>query len=111
MAKFDAADLATHFAKHRNDFGVATDVEYESLAHQFLLTAGHADILQCTRKQGDIVRYNKVTAEFGVLSSQGVIRTYFKPKPCTSLPASVPKLGCHGYTDNFQYFHAECARW
>jgi hypothetical protein len=92
-------------------FGVATDMEYERLAAQFLLAAGHADLLQCIRKHGDIVRYNRVTTEFGVLSAQGVIRTYFKPKPCRSLPKNVPKVDCHGYRDNFQYFHAECARW
>jgi len=110
VARFDAAELTIHFARHRADFVAVSETEYEGLANRFLSGTLHSDLLQCTRKQGDIVRYNVATTEFGVLSSRGIIRTYFKAKPCASLPPTAPKVGCHGYSDNLQYFKIECLR-
>jgi len=88
----------------------ATDTEYERRAEQFLLAPLRPDLLECKRKRGDIVRYDKVTQEFAVLSAAGVIRTYFKPVPCASLPRGVPKTGCHGMRDNMEYFRTECLK-
>ena len=34
-------------------------------------------MLQCERPQGDLVRYDPSTDEFGVLGADGYIRTYF----------------------------------
>jgi pyocin large subunit-like protein len=110
VASFDAAQLAIHFAKHHADFSVTNETEYEKLADVFMASVAHPDVVECTRKQGDIVRYHRSTAEFGVLSAAGIIRTYFRAKPCASLPPTVPKVACHGYASNLQYFKAECSR-
>jgi hypothetical protein len=45
-----------------------------------------------------------------VLSGSDVIRAYFKLVSCASLPVGVPKLNCHSYANNQQYFAAECLR-
>lgn len=110
VARFDAAERAIHFAKHRADFNTLNEIEYENLADGFMSGAVHADLLECVRTRGDVVRYNRATDEFGVLSSSGMIRTYFKAKPCASLPPSAPKIGCHGFASNLQYFKSECVR-
>ncbi len=43
-----------------------------------------------------IVRFNPVTDEFGVLSSSGTIKTYYKPDPVI-----------HGKVSNLDYFNAQ----
>jgi hypothetical protein len=111
VARFDATELAIHFAKHQADFTALTATDYEHLADQFLSVAPYPALMQCTRQRGDLVRYDTVTTEFGVLSAAGAIRTYFKAKPCISLPPTVPKTGCHGHPDNVTYFRAECSKW
>jgi pyocin large subunit-like protein len=52
--------------------------------------------LEKTRTNGDIVRFNPVTNEFGVARADGVIRTYFKPDPAV-----------HGFPTNLDYFKAQ----
>lgn len=37
------------------------------------------DMLVKTRSNGDRIFYNQATNEFGVVTKDGVIRTYFKP--------------------------------
>lgn len=108
MPNFDPLELKLHFVKHGTEFGAPTDAEYERLAAHFLTAPLRPGVLECTRKCGDIVRYDTATTEYGVLSATLAIRTYFKPRPCSSLPAAAPKLDCHGYSDNVQYFKARC---
>lgn len=91
--------LNRHFHDHGADFAAATPQEYEGLADAFLGGPLTPTALSCARRRGDIVRYDPTTQEFGVLSSTGVIRTYFKPDPAI-----------HGYATNYDYFLAECAR-
>ncbi|MBI3909532.1 MAG: hypothetical protein HY320_01195 [Armatimonadetes bacterium] len=97
---FDPARLADHFAKHSGDFGAKTAAEYEAMADAFLGGPLPTDAIQATRVGGgDLVRYNPVTNEFGVLAKSGVIRSYFKPDPKV-----------HGLPSNPDYFHAECKK-
>ena len=52
-------------------------------------------MLEKVRPNGDIVRYNPAINEFGVVSSKGDIRTYYKPDPAV-----------HGKGANLDYFNA-----
>lgn len=70
---------------------------YETRADQFMGGRRRMWTLECRRKNGDLVRYNLFTGEFGVLSHGGVIRTYFKPSPSV-----------HRLRWNWQYFRAQC---
>lgn len=57
------------------------------------------EVMQAVRKNGDIVRYNPKTKQFGVVRKDGVIRTYFKPDPAK-----------HKLKTNEDYFRQEAAR-
>jgi len=80
-AKFADSRLTDHFIRHGSDFGAQTAAEYEKIASNFLTKAKPEGVLEKVRPNtGDILRYNPTTNEFGILSNNGVIRTYFKPK-------------------------------
>ncbi|EJM15810.1 hemagluttinin repeat protein, partial [Pseudomonas sp. GM18] len=96
-AKFaDQAKLDDHFARHGSDFGAKNTLEYQAQADKFLTASKPAGVLEKARPNGDIVRYNPGTDEFGVVSSGGSIRTYYKPDPAV-----------HGKGSNLDYFNAQ----
>lgn len=96
-AKFaDQAKLDDHFARHGSDFGAKNKLEYQAQADKFLTAPKLAGVLEKARPNGDIVRYNPGTDEFGVVSSGGSIRTYYKPDPAV-----------HGKGSNLDYFNAQ----
>jgi hypothetical protein len=105
-----------HYAKHGGDCGATTPEEYERLADTFFAMVKTATVHECTRSQGDIIRFDQRTDFYGVLSSSMAIRTFFKAIPCSSIPASqllAIKLAgrCHKEATNMLYFKSECARW
>jgi filamentous hemagglutinin len=85
--------LNDHFNRHGSDFGARTAAEYEAQASRFLSGPRSSRVLESVRTNGDIVRYDPVTEEFGVLRKDGTIRTYYKPDPSV-----------HGYPSNLDYF-------
>jgi pyocin large subunit-like protein len=54
------------------------------------------NILTTVRPNGDTVRFNPTTDEFGILGRDGVIRTYYRTDPSE-----------HGYPTNLDYFDAQ----
>lgn len=70
-------DLADHFQKHGREMGAATEQEYEQLADAFLGSPVRPPVVECERRNGDRVRCNPDTNEFGVIARSGVIRTYY----------------------------------
>jgi len=105
-----------HYADHGNEFGAANTTDYEKLADAFWIDPKPAHMRECRRRQGDIVRFDPVTQACSIIDSKSMIRTFFKPVPCASLPleqrAAVKSVGrCHGYSDNLIYFQMECKRW
>ncbi|HEV2288629.1 MAG TPA: RHS repeat-associated core domain-containing protein [Candidatus Acidoferrales bacterium] len=75
----DDSSLAAHFEKHGAEFGAKSEGEYEALAKDFLSGPKLEGVLEKVRPNGDILRYNPATNEFGVISKSGAIRTFFKP--------------------------------
>ncbi|WP_246289360.1 hemagglutinin repeat-containing protein [Achromobacter deleyi] len=92
----DQAKLDDHFARHGSDFGAKNALEYQAQADKFLTSSKPAGVLEKARPNGDVVRYNPGTDEFGVVSSGGSIRTYYKPDPAV-----------HGKGSNLDYFNAQ----
>jgi hypothetical protein len=92
--------LSQHFAEHGSDFGATTESEYEQQAARFLSDQENPSILEFTRstgyRAGDIVRFNPETDEFGVITGDGTIRTYYRPDP-----------SLHGKSTNLDYFYFE----
>jgi pyocin large subunit-like protein len=107
--------LNRHFVEHGADFGASNAQEYEEAADAFLAGTMHVTTRECTRTKGDIIRYDQQTQAYGILDSRGIIRTYFKPVPCSTISASARHAirlsgRCHQYRDNFLYFQSECGR-
>jgi len=92
----DPAKLVDHYMRHGADFGATSAAQYEAMADTFLNGPRGAGVLQRTRRNGDIVRYDPATQAFGVVKPDGTIRTYYKPDPAV-----------HGYPTNLDYFHAQ----
>jgi hypothetical protein len=108
-------ELRRHFTEHGDDFRASNTEEYEEWADAFLGGAKPSGVHECRRSCGYMIRYDPQTEAFGVLDSGGIIRTYFKPRPCSSVPLAirdaVKQAGrCHKYPDNLVYFHMECRK-
>ncbi len=91
-----------HFDKHctrRGEFSCLTESEYEMRAEAFLMSKRRITTLQCRRPQGDILRYDLITKEMGILGMKGFIITYF-----------VVSKRYHTHRFNACYFCTECKR-
>lgn len=107
--------LNRHFTQHGTDFGASNAQEYELMADAFLGGPLPPDIHECTRKQGDKIRYCVKSQQYGVIDPNESIRTYYKPVPCGTVPfdtrSDVARAGkCHSYASNFIYFQVECKK-
>jgi len=87
------ADRARHYARHGGDFGATNEMEYEEQADIFLGAPKSITSLESIRGNGDRVRYDPATEEFGVLAKNGRIKSYFRPDPAV-----------HGLKTNLHYF-------
>jgi pyocin large subunit-like protein len=72
---------------------------YEQLADMFLEGPRSTTTLEKIRSNGDKLRYDSKTNEFGILSSAGVIKTYFIPDPLV-----------HRLPTNYDYFIVESSK-
>lgn len=69
--------LSQHFEKHGSEFSYETKEEYEAGASAVV---NNPDSLSKTEAEdGDLIYYLEETNEFVVVSTDGYIRTYFKP--------------------------------
>lgn len=92
--------LEEHFDLHGEDFGAENESQYELLAASFMAGEPGAQTLQCVRPTDrSRIRYNYLTQEFGIVSTDNFILTYFKPDP-----------RWHGKSTNRAYFESECSR-
>jgi YD repeat-containing protein len=82
LADFAPGKLERHFADHAAEWGAGniTNSSYLSRARSLLGSEPSGEILGFTREGGDILRYNTRTNEFAVGSSEGTIRTLFRPE-------------------------------
>ena len=69
-----------HFAKHVSEFGDITAEEYLRHASAMSNMPVSDDVVQLVRSDGSVSKYCFSTNEFVVTTSDGDIRTYFKPK-------------------------------
>lgn len=86
------------------------------MADAFWSNPKPSHIQQCKRKRGDVVRFDPATQAYGVVDGSNVIRTFFKPIPCASVPelqrSAMSKAGrCHAEKDNLIYFQVRCKQW
>jgi pyocin large subunit-like protein len=91
-----------HYNDHGAAVGAANANQYEAMADRFIgfnpLPRFH---LQSKRpREEDLIRYNPMTNEFGIMDKNGYIRTYFKPN--TSL---------HMLPRNLDYYFANAVMY
>jgi hypothetical protein len=108
-------ELRLHYNERGDDFRASNAEEYEEQADVFLGRAKPSGVFECKRNCGYMIRYDPTTEAFGVLDNDGIIRTYFKPIPCSFVPFAkrdaVRQSGrCHKYPNNLVYFRVECAK-
>lgn len=75
--------LNDHYVKHvirQKEFGEISKEEYLRRAQELVTSEPGGEILVKERSNGDLLFYNKRTNEFAVLTADGIIRTFFKPK-------------------------------
>jgi pyocin large subunit-like protein len=104
-----AVERFAHFMDHAMDFSAATEFQYEEMADIFLTKPRTADMFECMRALGDRVRFDQITNEYGVIASNGVIRTYFIPKKCSALPKAVRRIKCHRFPTHLDYAKYTCS--
>ena len=93
----DPTRRALYFRKHGAEFAVATEGAYEAMAERFMNLPLRQPVLECVRRNGDRVRFDPTTDEFGIARSIGAILSYYKPQPAVHLRPS-----------NMQYFREQC---
>ncbi len=69
-----------HFGRHAKGLGKLTREEYLKGAQELIHSAPGGNIITKTRPNGDTLFFNKVTEEFAIKTSDGIIRTYYKAK-------------------------------
>ncbi|MBQ2347812.1 MAG: hypothetical protein II388_05500, partial [Clostridia bacterium] len=69
--------LNQHFEKHGAEFDYATAEEYEQGANRVIANSNALHKIEA--EDGDDIYYLEETNEFVVVSTDGYIRTYFKP--------------------------------
>lgn len=75
------AALERHFIGHGEDFAVKTADEYERLAEAFMRGPLRDGARECFKRTGELVRFDPRTAEFGVLSQDGIVYTFMIARP------------------------------
>ncbi|HKV72982.1 MAG TPA: hypothetical protein VJN95_00565 [Gemmatimonadales bacterium] len=75
----DRAHLEEHFRKHGAEFGATTPDEYLHLAQRLRDRPAGDDLLEATRSDGTICRYEAKSGGFIAFDPDGTIRTFFRP--------------------------------
>ena len=109
---FDPVALPDHFQRHRARMSAVADAsEYEERADALFADPRPAGILECARQDGDVIRFNTRTDEYGVMAPERIIRTYYIPIPCRKLnPVNRRPGNCHREASNLDYFKRNCRR-
>lgn len=71
---FSASQRSRHFQAHGNDFDAMSAYAYEAMAVSFMNQLQSPQICDCSRPQGDRIRYDSDTRAFGVIDSAGIVR-------------------------------------
>ncbi len=70
--------LQEHFSKHGDEFGLTSASQYESRANDVIKSPDALHKIEA--EDGDSIYYIQATNELVIISTDGYIRTYFKPE-------------------------------
>jgi pyocin large subunit-like protein len=106
-----STSLMEHFYTHGAELGASDEHEYVQMAIEFLEgPIEWTETQECTRSDGDIIRFDPTTDLFAVVRPNGTIRTLFKPMPFHLAPIGYPVDQTHSFASNEEYFLAECGK-
>jgi pyocin large subunit-like protein len=71
--------LIDHYRKHGREFGTITMEQYLSGAQELRDRPSGGEILEASRPDGSVTRFDRASGDFIAFVRDGVIRTYFKP--------------------------------
>ena len=69
-----------HFQRHRSEFGFSAAAEYEAAAASLFTLPLSPTVWECNRPNGDVLRYDTVNDQFGILAGDDFMRTMFRPR-------------------------------
>ena len=97
ITKFERND---HFQFHGREFSpaFASAEDYEAAAIAFLTCPLTDTMLEGSRRNGDVIRFNRATDEFAICDRDGVLKTYYED----------PRI--HKQRDNVAYFEGQCLK-
>jgi pyocin large subunit-like protein len=72
-------DLNEHFRKHGQEFGKISRADYLRFAQELRDAAAGGPVLEATRADGVMTRFDRRKGWFGAYNSDGTIRTFFVP--------------------------------
>lgn len=78
--KFNKNSLDRHYADHGRNVNYSNILEYEQHAIRFANTVDRKNCLSFIDRHGSTYKYNIKTNEFAIITKNGIIVTYFKPK-------------------------------
>jgi pyocin large subunit-like protein len=103
--------LEQHHADHADDFGAPDPRKYEELARAFLEEPKEKWFKECTRKAGDLVRYDPTSNRLAIMSTTGIIRTFYKPRFCSTVPPEKKGIKkCHNQPTHLAYVKQVCSK-
>ena len=71
--------LVDHYQKHGREFGTITMEQYLRKAQELRDRPAGGAILETSRPDGTVTRFDRESGDFIAFSQNGVIRTYFRP--------------------------------
>lgn len=71
--------LVDHYKKHGREFGAVTMEQYLRKAQELRDRPAGGAIMETTRPDGVVSRYDRETEDFLAFNRDGIIRTYFRP--------------------------------
>ena len=77
---FNKKTLDKHYSDHGKEVGAPSKESYAAKAVKFANTVDRKNCVSFVDKKGSTYKYNKVTEEFAIISKDGYVITYFKPK-------------------------------
>ena len=90
-----------HFLDHNREFEPEFESadEYETAAIEFLTKKAWNTMLECVRRNGDVIRFDTRTNEFAICNRYRQLKTYYKPDTYW-----------HKQESNLAYFKGQCAK-
>lgn len=74
----DSLVLKLHYAKHKNEFSFASEIDYQAAADSFMTGPPAAPTRECVRPDGDRIRFNRRNGFLAVQAPSGLLKTFHK---------------------------------